>query len=98
MKLNLDPEDWKIIKNILNQYPYTFYAFGSRVHGTHKPLSDLDLCFKETIPLHMITEIRGAFEDSSLAFTVDIVNWNECSAQFKKSITPDLFELTPALK
>ena len=97
MKLHLDPEDWQIIKNILNRYPYKFYAFGSRVHGTHKPLSDLDLCFKDTIPLHEITEIRGAFEDSNLAFTVDIVNWNECSDEFKSSIVSDLYELTPPL-
>ncbi len=35
----------KIIQDILTKYPYKFFAFGSRVRGDYKKLSDLDLCF-----------------------------------------------------
>ena len=44
----------KIIENLLEKYPYTFYAFGSRAKKTSKKFSDLDLCYLEKIPDNII--------------------------------------------
>jgi predicted nucleotidyltransferase len=48
----LEKKHFEIIKNILDNYPYDFYVFGSRVKGTHRKLSDLDLCIKTSIPFN----------------------------------------------
>ena len=86
----MDQKYWEIVKAILQKYPYTFYAFGSRVKGTQKRLSDLDICFMDDIPGHIRSHIRGDFEDSNLPFTVDLVDWNSCDEKFRAQIKPDL--------
>ena len=77
----------------MNKYSYNFYAFGSRVQGTAQKLSDLDLCYKEEIPLHEVQEIREALEESELPFTVDLVSWQECSVEFQQRIAPQLTDI-----
>lgn len=46
----MEPRHEAIVRTILAKYPYTFYAFGSRVKGEPRRLSDLDLLFKDPIP------------------------------------------------
>ena len=87
----------KIVREILQDFPYIFYAFGSRVKGTARELSDLDICFFDTIPLKDLSDLRERFEESNLPFTVDLVNWNRCSTEFKQLIKDDLVQLTPEL-
>jgi uncharacterized protein len=48
--LQIENKHREIIHNILKKYPYKFYAYGSRVKGTARKYSDLDLCFQEDIP------------------------------------------------
>jgi len=84
--IHMQKEHFEIIMRILKKYPYTFYAFGSRARGTHRSLSDLDICFMEPIPFNVQSHIREDFEESNLPFTVDLVDWNSCSDEFKKRI------------
>jgi predicted nucleotidyltransferase len=88
--IHLEQRHWDIVKNILQKYPYIFYAFGSRVKGTHRKLSDLDLCFMDAIPGNILEHIREDFEESNLPFTVDLVDWNTCDDKFRSLIKPDL--------
>ncbi len=92
-KINLTKKELQIINNILNNYPYHFYAFGSRVTGKNTPYSDLDVCYKENIPKSIIGKLICAFEESDLPFKVDIVDWNTCSEEFQQLITKDLTPL-----
>lgn len=92
--IHMDQRHLNIVKSILQKYPYTFYAFGSRVKGTHRHLSDLDICFMENIPGNIIAHIREDFEESNIPFTVDLVNWNTCDETFKSIIKPDLTIIT----
>lgn len=80
----------KIVQDILRKYPYTFYAFGSRVKGTQKRLSDLDLCFIDSIPGNIQAHIDEDFENSDLPFKVDMVDWNLITPEFKERIQKDL--------
>jgi predicted nucleotidyltransferase len=80
----------KIIKDILSQYPYPFFVFGSRVKGTHKEFSDLDLCYRVDIPDSVLANLLNDFEQSDLPFKVDIIAWNRCSPEFQKHIENDL--------
>ena len=82
-----------IVKSILNQYPYEFYVYGSRAKQTARRFSDLDLLHKEDIPLATKALIREQFEESDLPFTVDLVDWNHCTAEFQQQIARDLVKI-----
>lgn len=88
--MHLEPKHWKIVTDILGRYPYTFYAFGSRVHGTPTQFSDLDLCFFDEIPGNEYIRIEEDFEHSDLPYKVDLIDWNKCDATFKKIIGDDM--------
>lgn len=80
----------EMIKAILAKYPYTFYAFGSRVKNKSKKFSDLDLCVKEKIPDAILSHIEEDFETSDLPFRVEIILWGRCSPEFRQFIEKDL--------
>ncbi len=88
--MQIEPRHLSIVFQILKKYPYAFYAFGSRVKGTAKQFSDLDLVFFDDIPWNIRSHIDEDFEESDLPFKVDIIDWQICDEQFKKSIKPDL--------
>ena len=91
---NIEEKHFRIIKNILKKYPYAFYAYGSRVKGNNRRFSDLDLCYRENIPIKIIAEIKEKLEESNLPYRVDLVSWNDLSSRFQKLIEGDLFLLT----
>jgi predicted nucleotidyltransferase len=90
MNLQLENKHWKIIQTILAKHPYRFYAYGSRVKGTARKYSDLDLCYQEEIPLSILSQIREEFEESNLPFEVELVNWKHMRPQFREAIKGDL--------
>lgn len=86
----LQPKHKLIIENILTDTPVTFCAFGSRVKGTAKLYSDLDLCYMEPIEPSYLYSLEEQFEESDLPFKVDIIDYNQCTPEFRKLIQPDL--------
>jgi uncharacterized protein len=72
-------------------------VFGSRIHGTAKPWSDLDFAIKPKSPLDwkLFADIREAFQESELPFRVDILDWNDISPAFRKAIETNGYELLP---
>ncbi len=88
----LEPRHFDLVKKILETVPYTFYVFGSRAKGTARALSDLDLCYKGPVDERGISRLIEAFEESDLPFTVDLVDLNRCSPEFRSMIEPDLVE------
>lgn len=83
----------KIIRHVLSDYLDLFLAFGSRVKGTYKEYSDLDLCYQADIPDSVIADLMDDFEMSDLPFKVDIVAWKRCSPEFQRIIAGDLVPL-----
>lgn len=63
-------------------------AFGSRVQGTHKKYSDLDLALisDKSIPIRTMALLKEAFSESDLPFKVDLVDWAMISEEFRKVI------------
>jgi len=94
--LHIEKRHWDIIISILKKYPYKFYAFGSRVTGRHRKFSDLDLCYRDSIPDPVVGKIFIEFEESDLPYKVDLVNWNNCDKDFRdqiqKNLTPLFFD------
>lgn len=63
-------------------------AFGSRVDGTPKNHSDLDLavvCFGK-LDDDKLRHLREAFEECDLPFRVDVLDWHATSPSFQKVV------------
>jgi len=89
-KILMSKQDKKILEQILSKYPYRFYAYGSRVKGTARKYSDLDICYQENIPSYVLMEIERDLEESHLPFIVELVNWKYMQPVFQKIIHKDL--------
>lgn len=64
------------------------WAFGSRVSGRSRAGSDLDIVLRgpDLIPLPQLGALREAFEESSLPFFVDILDWHAIPDSFRENI------------
>ena len=64
------------------------WAFGSRVRGTAREFSDLDIVLitDSVLPLAVKADLVTAFSQSDLPFKVDIVDWSVADAGFRKII------------
>jgi predicted nucleotidyltransferase len=91
--IHIEPEDLTILRNILDKFKYTYCAYGSRVKGTHRKFSDLDLCIMEPISDLDMFYLKEALEESNLPFKVDIRRWDEMSKDFQKIIEGDLIKI-----
>ena len=73
----------------------TVWAYGSRVRWTSHPASDLDLvAFARPEQGARVAELREAFEESDLPFSVDLFVWDEISDSFRKRIETEHAVLT----
>ena len=74
----------------------TAWAYGSRVTGTSRPQSDLDLVvFTTPAQSGQVGALREAFEESNLPFRVDLFVWNEVPESFRRGIESEHAALTP---
>lgn len=64
------------------------WAFGSRVIGTAREYSDLDLALITTEPLSLAlkADLVACFAESNLPFKVDLVDWASTSENFRNII------------
>lgn len=86
-----------IVKDIIKRYlpDIGIRAFGSRVHGTAKKWSDLDLVLmtKQMIPSQTMTLIKMDFSESDLPWRVDTLDWSRLDENFRSLIEKDLIPL-----
>lgn len=78
------------VRTILSQHvpACEVRAFGSRVNGTTRPYSDLDLAVVAASSLtgDALRHLREAFEESDLPFRVDVLDWSTVSPEFQRVI------------
>lgn len=84
MSLHLEPRHLSILENIIQKYDYSLFAFGSRVKGNNKKLSDIDLFYFEEIPNNIIIKLEDEFDESDLPFKVDLIDYHRCDDDFQK--------------
>ncbi len=96
MSLNVIPAERQEIEQILRTHipGRTVLAFGSRVKGTDRLVSDLDLlvlgdALSDTQRLGLIT----AFSDSNLPYFIDIIEDINISDEFRSAIMPSTEKL-----
>lgn len=84
-----------LVREILNLHlpkNTTVWVFGSRAHGPTRQFSDLDLLFDQQgkpLPDATFIAMAEAFDNSALPYSVDLVDWNVISEDFKKHIQTD---------
>ncbi len=88
--MDLRPEQLRQVQAILHAHVAgrEVRAFGSRVIGTAKPMSDLDLCImgNDPPPPGVQDNLSAAFSDSTLPFKVDVVAWASVGDRFQAAI------------
>ena len=88
--IDMQPEQLLEVKEILEQHVlgWEVRAFGSRVTGRTKPWSDLDLAIvgPEPMGLRRRGRLIEAFQESTLPFRVDVLDWHEASPSFQAII------------
>ena len=88
--LDIEPRHLTEVRRILKLYTggLEVRAFGSRVRGSAKPHSDLDLAVmsKDPLPMNVKVGLENALAESRLPFKVDGVYWDETSDGFRRLI------------
>lgn len=91
--IDIDEKDYKILKDILQEYPNIFYVYGSRVKGTNQRYSDIDICYFDYIPSEQINNIINKLEESDMTIKVDLTWVQEFNEDFFNKIKNDLLEI-----
>ncbi len=88
--IDVSEKDLLTITSILETYvpDCEVRAFGSRVSWTAKDHSDLDLVVvgSNKLESRKIDRLKGALEESSLPFRVDVLDWHRISPEFQRNI------------
>lgn len=84
MKIQLSSDQINIVQNILAGLDVII--FGSRIKGTAKTFSDLDVCIKNKLSPSNYELLKEKFEESDLPFKVDIAEYERLDDFFKNII------------
>ncbi len=78
----------KIVLRRLRGYPARVYLFGSRARGDARRWSDVDVAVhaRKRLPGSLLSEIREDLEESTVPYTVDVVDLAEAGAQFRSRV------------
>ncbi|MDR2067102.1 MAG: nucleotidyltransferase domain-containing protein [Endomicrobium sp.] len=99
--IDLEPKYLCMIKNILRDQlgdlGIKVYIFGSRVQGKTKKTSDIDLALdnngNKVDYIDVICKLRETFEESDIKYSVDILDLNAITDDFKQNINHDFVEI-----
>ena len=85
--IDLSSENLALLKKLINEYlpACEIRVFGSRVHGTAKPYSDIDIALKcaEPIERKTLNRLKEALQESTISIRVDVLDWYGISEEFR---------------
>ena len=89
--VDIRPDHLEIAQDILREHlpaGVKVWVFGSRANWTTKDSSDLDLALegKSKLSHKVLGALKDAFEDSSLPYTVDVVDLNRIGDSFRQIV------------
>ena len=90
--IDVTADERRTVLALLNRHlpNTTAWAYGSRVKWTSRPESDLDLVvFARPEQSAPVTELREAFDESDLPFSVDLFVWDDVPESFRGKIERD---------
>lgn len=82
-----------IIKNILKDYSFNFFYYGSRVKGDYTKNSDLDILSMDEIDYSTLEEINLKFNNSTIPYVVNISQYPKMDEKFYNLIKPSLVKI-----
>jgi len=101
---DLQPEDRRICGLVLDEATrcmaghraFSLYLVGSRATGEAWPSSDFDFVIDagEALPGRIINPMRESLELLPVGYGIDLVDWNQCSDQFRELAGPQRVALT----
>ena len=83
--MEIMPDHRKILLTLLHRFipGVAVWAYGSRVKGTSRPYSDLDLVvFTTPEQYHLVTELKEALDESNIPFLVELLIWDKLPEEF----------------
>jgi predicted nucleotidyltransferase len=89
MNIDLPPRQRQTLLAMVGQFlPDTqVWAFGSRISGTSRPWSDLDIVvFPDAGDKRQVSDLREALDESGLPFRVDVLDWGTLPESFRENI------------
>ncbi len=99
-RIDVGPMEIQLVREILRKHvpKRRVVAFGSRVTGRAKPFSDLDLAILGDSPIvaRVLAALAEDFDESSLPFRVDVVDWATTAPSFREIISRDAVTLQDA--
>lgn len=88
--IDLSPRDLTTLKRILARLvpKCEVRAFGSRIAGNARENSDLDLVVvgPDKVSRRTLSSLRHELEESSVPFTVDVLDWHRISPELRNNI------------
>ena len=86
--VDIRPDHLEIVQGILREHlpvGVKVWVFGSRANWTTKDSSDLDLALEgeNALSHKLLGVLKDAFEDSTLPYTVDVVDLHRISGSFR---------------
>lgn len=77
-------------RRIAAEGPFSLYLVGSRATGEAWPTSDFDFVIDagEPLPGKVINPLREALERLRVPYTIDLVDWHQCSEAFREVAGP----------
>ncbi len=98
--IDLAPDQLRTVRRIVRLFvpECEVRVFGSRVTGTARRHSDLDLAVVGPTALdwRRLEALRDAFSSSDLPFLVDVVDWHAVSPEFRRRIEANYLALQDA--
>jgi predicted nucleotidyltransferase len=78
----------RIIAEHLDASGATVYLFGSRARGDARRWSDIDVAVQspKALPVGTLSALREALENSNMLLDVDLVDWQQATAELRASI------------
>lgn len=76
------------MRRITGSLPGRVFLFGSRASGSARAASDIDigLLAKEPLPPALLADLRKAFEESRIPYTVDVVDLPSVDETFRTKV------------
>lgn len=88
--IDLAPEVLSLLKELITKHvpECEIRVFGSRIHGTVKSYSDIDIALKCSHPVDRQTmnRLKEALQESTLTIRVDVLDWYTISDEFRQVI------------
>ena len=97
--IDIGAQEKNIIRGLLRRHlpDVAVWAYGSRVQWNARAQSDLDLvAFAPAEQKREVLQLREAFEESTLPFSVDLLIWDELPESFHKNIKAEYVVLQTA--